>query len=154
MPEFTGFNDCKAGQKVKMKGKPGDGGVFVAHSITLNDAAEEAVIESVIQRIAYEQSALCILDHEIALPGAVTIKDLLRNKISLHGLKAGDRVKLIGKHLESGKFVPEKIKMKDPQGFNVAELQGEIDRVDCEKRALEVLGFTVVVDERTMFYDD
>jgi hypothetical protein len=152
MTEFTGFNDCKAGQKVKMKGKRGNRGTFVAHSITLDDLADQAVIEDLIQSIDHEKNTLCILDHEITLPSDIKIKDFQRNTISLQDLKAGDRVKLIGKYVECRQFVPEKIKMKETGGFNVAELQGVIDQVDLEKKILEVLGFAVVVDEKTTFY--
>jgi hypothetical protein len=152
MYEFTGIHDCKAGQRVKLKGKRGDHGTFVAHSITADDLADQAVIEDLIQSIEHEKNTLFILDHEIALPAAVKIKDFQRNVISLQALKAGDRVKLIGKYLDAKQFVLEKIKMKEPGGFNVAELQGAIDRIDREKKTLEVLGFTVEVNEKTAFY--
>ncbi len=152
MYELTGFNDFKAGQKVKMKGRQGESGAFVAQAITLNDSADQAVIEGLIQSIAYEKNTLRILDCEIALPGSIVIKDLLRNSIALKDLKTGDRVKLIGEYLESKRFVPEKIKMKETAGFSVAELQGVIDRIDLEKKILEVLGFAVAVDEKTRFY--
>ncbi len=152
MYEFTGFSDCKAGLMVKMKGKRDARGAFVAHSITLNDRAEEAVIEDSIQSIDYEQNTLRILDCEIAIPNAIQIKDLQRNAIGLQDLKAGNRVKLIGTYLVSSPLVPEKIKMKETGGFNVAELQGVIERIDFEKKTLEVLGFVVVVDERTAYY--
>jgi hypothetical protein len=152
MQELTGFDDFEAGQCVKMKVKRGNSGAFVAQAVSLNDSADKAVIEDLIQSIAHEKTTLRILDREIALPSDITVKDLLRNTIGLKELKAGDRVKLIGKYSESRQFVPEKIKIKETMGFNVAELQGVIDKVDPEKKILEVLGFPVAVDEKTTFY--
>jgi FkbM family methyltransferase len=146
MDQIIEFNYLKVGHRVKMKGKVGENGVFVAQEISLEAPADQAVIEGLIQGINLPKNTLRLLNHEFAVPNGIEIKDLQRNIIGLKDLKVGDRMKLKGKYLEHKGFVPEKIKMQETTNFNLGELQGEINKIDLEKKTLEVVGFKVVVD--------
>jgi hypothetical protein len=148
MDEFIGFNDLKVGQRVKVKGKPAEDGAFTALEISVKAPADQAEIEGLIQNLDHQKNTLRIFNREIALPGNIEVKTL-QPGAGLKGLKVGDVVKLKGKYSEAKGFVPEKIKLKETMGFNVEELQGDINKIDQEKKTLNVVGFTVVVNEKT-----
>jgi FkbM family methyltransferase len=144
--------DLKVGQRLNVIRKPSEGGAFVALKITMTAQSDEAVIEGFIQNIDHQKNTLCLLDREFALPDGIKIRDLQRNTIGLKDLKVGDRVKLKGTYSERKGFVPKKINMKATIGFSFEMLQGAINKIDQQKRALDVVGFTVMVDERTTIF--
>jgi hypothetical protein len=144
------FNDLKIGQRVKVIVTPDEDNTFVALEIDLdidkNARENKAVIESLIQSSDHQKKTLHLLNREFALPGDIRIRDLQHSVISLKDLKVGDRVKLEGKYSTRQGFVPEKIKVKVGKGFNIGKLQGQIDKIDQEKKTLELVGFTVKIN--------
>ena len=142
---INGFNDLNVGQRLKVKGKLGKDGAFTALEIGVTAPADEAEIEGFIQNLDHEKNTLRLLNHEFALPEGVAIKDL-------RGLNVGDRVKLKGKHSALKEFAPEIIKKKDAMGLGIERLQGHIDKIDREKKALEMLGYTVIVNDDTLIF--
>jgi SAM-dependent methyltransferase len=148
MEQIIRFNDLKVGQRVKVKGKAGEDGVFVAQEISLEGSSDRAEIKGLIQSINHQKNTLYLLNREFVLPDGVAVKDSQRNTIGLKDLKAGDVVKLKGKYSEFKRFVPEKIKMQETAGFDFEELQGDINKIDREKKTLEVVGFKVVFNEK------
>lgn len=149
MDTIVGFNDLQVGQRVKIKGKPGEGGAFVAYAIDIKEPKDQAEIEGFIQSIDHPKNTLRICNREYALPDGLSVKNLQHLGAGLKSLKAGDLVKLKGTYSASKGFLPEKIAMKQNMGFNVQELQGFVDKIDRDKKILEVLGFTVLVSEKT-----
>jgi tetratricopeptide (TPR) repeat protein len=145
------FNDLKVGQRVKVKGKLSESGAFVAQKISVKEPEEESAIEGLIRNIDFQRNILYLLNGEVALPEGIEIKGLQQDMISAKELKTGDRVKLKGKHSPRTGFTPEKIKLQENAAFQMEELQGDIDKIDREKKILEVIGFTVRVDEKTIF---
>ena len=149
-----GFNDLKVGQRLKVTVKVGDDGGFVAIEISMKTPEDEASIESMIQSIDHQQNTLRLLNREFAIPDGIEIKGLQRNIISAKDLKIGDKVKLKGKYSALKGFVPEKIRMKENIGLDLDKLQGDIDKIDREKKILEVVGFTVRVNERGTIFSE
>ncbi|MCI0694726.1 DUF5666 domain-containing protein [candidate division KSB1 bacterium] len=149
MSQFIGFDCLKAGQRVKVKGKPSEDSTFVAGEISIKNRADQAKIEGVIQRLDHQKNTLRIFNRDFALPGDIQVKGLQHNLIDLKELKTGDVVKLKGKYSASNGLMPEKIILKETMGFNVDELHGAIDKIDRAQKTLEVTGFTVVVNEKT-----
>jgi hypothetical protein len=144
------FNDLKVGQRVKVRSMPGGDGAFVALAIDLDlgqkAREDEAVIESLIQGIGHQKKTLHLLNREFALPNGIIIKNSQGNIISFEDLKVGDWAKLEGKYSARKGFVPEKIKVKVGKGFDIGKLQGKIDKIDQEKKTLELVGFTVKIN--------
>ncbi len=149
MEKVIGFNDLEVGKRVKAKGKPGESGTFLALEIATKTPSDQAEIEGLIQSINHQQNTLHILNREIAVPNSIEVKDVNSNSVGFKNLKAGNMVKLKGKYSEAKGFVVEKIKIKETMGFTIEELQGNIDKIDREKKTLQVVGFTVVVNEKT-----
>jgi len=150
------LNDLKVGQRVKVKGELSEDGAFVALEIDLessvNTSIDEAVIEGVIRSIGQQSNTLRLLNREFVLLDGIEINDLQRHIISLKDLRAGDGLKLKGKYSELKGFAPDKIKIKEMIDFNIGKLQGHINKIDRTKKTLEVVGFTVMVDEYTMIF--
>jgi hypothetical protein len=141
------FNDLKVGQRVKVRSMTDKDGEFVAltihRDISKKARADKAVIESFIQSIDHQRKTLHLLNREVALPDGIVMKDSQRNFIGWEALKVGDWVKLQGKYSARKGFVPEKIKVKASRGFDVGKLQGKIDKIDQEKKTLDLAGCTL-----------
>jgi len=148
MDQIIGSNDLKVGQRVKVSGKPGEDGVFVARKICQEAPADDSEIEGLIRSIDHQKNILRLFNREFVLPDSIAVKDLQGNSIDLKDLKAGEVVKLKGTYSTLNGFVPEKIKMKESTGFDLAELQGDIDKIDQEQKTLDVVGFTVSFNEK------
>jgi hypothetical protein len=145
------FNDLKVGHRVKVKGKPGENGAFVALKISVKEPEDEAAIEGLIRSVDDQKNTLRVLTREFVLTNGIEIKGSNHNFIGVNDLKIGDRVKLKGRYSPLTGFVPEKIKLQESADFQMEELQGDIDKVDREKNTLEVIGFTVKANEETVF---
>jgi ADP-heptose:LPS heptosyltransferase/glycosyltransferase involved in cell wall biosynthesis len=150
--QLTGFNDLKAGQSLKVKGKLGEDGVFEALKIRMKAPADEAEIEGLVQSVDHQKNTLRLFNRNFALPDDIAVKDSQHNITALKDLKVGNRVQLKGKYSESKGFVPEKIKVQETTSLGIAELQGNINKIGQEKKTFEVVGFTVVVNEDTIIY--
>ena len=150
MEDIIGFSNLAVGQRAKIKGKPEHSGQFVALEIAMKAPAEHAEIEAIVQNVNANQKTVRVLNRDITIPDGVVVKDLNRNDVGLQDLRSGQMAKLKGKYTAADGLVVEKIKMKETMGFNVEELQGNIDEIDKDKKTLLVNGFTVIVNEKTM----
>jgi ADP-heptose:LPS heptosyltransferase len=153
MDQSIEFNDLKVGQRVKVKGSPDEDAVFVALKIGLVAPADDSEIEGLIQSIDHRKNTLRLLNRDFILLDGITVKDSHRNIIGLKDLKVGDSVKLKGKYSGPEGFVPKKIKRQETTGFDLEELQGNIDKIDREKKILNVVGFTVRARNNTVMND-
>ncbi|GEM_PF-1933340 len=145
------FNDLQIGLRVKVKGTLNESGAFVAQKISVKEPEEESAIDGLIRNVDLRRNILYLLNGAVALPEVIEIKGLQHDVISAKKLKTGDRVKLKGKYSPAAGFAPEKIKLQENTGLQMEEVQGDIDKIDKEKKTLEVIGFTVRVDEKTIF---
>jgi hypothetical protein len=153
MSQATEFNVLQTGQMVQAKGKF-EGGKLVAHEISVEDPDDDTSIEGSVQSIDYEKNMLRILDREISLPKGIVVKDRQRNDTDVKSVKVGDIVKLKGQYSAANGFVPEKIKIQEAMGSQVQELQGTANKIDREKKTLDLVGFTVQATEKTIIEKD
>jgi len=149
MEKTIGFDNLKMGQRVKVKGKPAEGNNFSALEISIKPGDEEAALEGKIQSLDPEKNTLRLMNRDFALNGSVEIKNVQRQPIALKNLKPGDIVKLKGPYSASSGFTPAKVKMQESKGFNIEELQGGINKIDSAQKTLDILGFTVMVNDKT-----
>jgi len=148
MEKTIGFNNLKVGQRIKVKGKPAEGNDFAALGISIKAGDDECALEGRIQQVDAAAGLLRLLNRDFKLNGGVEIRNVQRQPIALPNLKVGDIVKLKGPYAANG-FAPVKVKVQEPKGFNIEELQGKIDKMDAAGKTLEVLGFTVMVSDKT-----
>jgi len=149
MEKTIGFNNLKVGQRVKVKGKPVEGNSFSALEVSIKPGDEDCALEGKIQSLDPAKNSLRLLNRDFMVNGGVDIRNVQRQPIALQNLKAGDIVKLKGPYSESKGFAPVKVKMQESKGFNIEELQGKINQIDAGAKTLDVLGFTIVVNDKT-----
>lgn len=149
MDQFFRFHDLAVGHRVKVKGKLAEDGAFAALQISLRPPDHHASIEGVIQEIDHQNFLLRVLNREIGVPANALIKDAEHQHREFKNLRVEDVVKIKGVYNNNEGLVPIKIKVQETMGFHIDELQGAIDHIDHESRALQLAGFTVAVTERT-----
>lgn len=149
MGQIIGFKDLKVGQRIKIKGQMANEGKLTAVEINVKPDDPEMCIESKLQAVELERNSLRLLNRDFVIGGSAIIKNLPRQVVALKDLKVGDVVKMKGTYSAARGFVAEKIKVQEPRGFRIDELQGAIDKIDREANTIEVLGFTIGVNEKT-----
>lgn len=149
--EIIGFKELKVGQRVKARGKLAEGNTFGALEINVKPPSEglsHASIEGPLQGIDHHNQTLCILNRHVAWPSGAEVKILPSN--GLERLQAGVMVKLKGKYFPQSGFLPEQMKVQETRSFNIEVLEGTIDSIDWEAKTLNVAGFTLTVNRKTM----
>ena len=150
MYDFHGFEELKVGQRLKVKGTPGsDGGTFAALEIAAKEQKDQAEIEGLVQSVDSAGRTLRVVNMSFDIPAGTVIKDVSKMEIELGNIKEGDVVKVKGHYDPSTRFVTEKVKMKESMGFNIEELQGNIDAIDPDSHTIEMIGVKVIVTEKT-----
>ena len=150
MYDFHGFDELKVGQRLKVKGSPGaDGTSFTALEIAMKAQKDQAEIEGQVQKVEDAARVLRVANINFDIPDGTVIKDVMKMEIGLSDLKEGDVVKVKGQYSPSSRFVTEKVKMKESMGFNIEEIQGDIQSIDAGMHTLEMVGMTVRITEKT-----
>ncbi len=149
MAATIGFSNLKIGQRVKVKGKPANDGGFEAMEVEIKPPDEAAALEGKIQNLDAQKSVLRLMNRDFVVSGGVEIKNAQRQSINLATLRVGDIVKLKGTYSAANGFMPAKVKMQEPKGFGIEELQGNIDKIDADRKTLDILGFSVVATDKT-----
>jgi hypothetical protein len=150
MVDLIGFDELHAGQYLKISGKLRRGRLFLAVEISCEPPTDEARLEGPIQSVDLHNQSLRIFSQDIRLQEGTDINDLEQRRVDLSALKPGQMVKLKGAFSRSKGFVPKKIKMKETLDFNIEELQGVVDAIDCEKKTVEVNGVKILVTDKTI----
>jgi len=143
------FEDLRVGQYVIVNGKSRAMEGFLAVEIAIEPERDDAELQSAIEHVDLQRRRIVIFDQEVDIDEASEIKDRDHHRVDLAALQPGQMVKLKGTYSASGGFAPKKIRMKETMGFNIEELRGVINRIDRNKRALEVNGITVLMNDKT-----
>lgn len=149
MAATIGFGNLKVGQRVKVKGKPGNNGDFEALEVEIKPPDDSASLEGRIQNLDGQKKVLRLMNRDFVVANGCEIKSAQRQTINLSALHVGDIVKLKGSYTPDQGFKPVKVKVQEPKGFGIEELQGSIDNIDVEKRTLGILGFAVMATDKT-----
>lgn len=150
MEQIIGFERLKIGQRLKIKGKyQQDSGTFTALEIEALPFEEESSLMGMLEHIDHDQKIIRLLGRDFRVPGGAEVKDLMRQDVALTDFREGAMVKLKGRFLPSGEFIPRLVKMKETFGFNIDKLKGEVAAIDPQANTLLVNGITVKVDPKT-----
>lgn len=149
MEKTMSLNSLQIGQRVKVKGRPGGDGTFQALEVSVKPPDDQVAIEGKIQALDAQQNSLRLMNRDFVLPAGAEIKDVQRQSVPLSKLKIGEVVKLKGTYSATAGLRIERVKMQESKGFSIEELQGDINKIDPEKKTLDVLGITVVLSEKT-----
>ena len=139
------LHELQVGQMLKVSGKFREGKGFLGVKITLELPNEEATLEGLVQNIDLQRRTLRLFDQDIALRNGVEVRDLELGSLGLGDLQVGQMVKVKGCYDDAKGFVPRKVKRGYTMEFNIEEIHGLINKLDVQKRTLEVNGITAVV---------
>lgn len=148
------YDNLQVGQKLRVKGTPGQDDKFLAFEVFSEGPADLAIVQGFVQGIDHQSNTLRILNRELILPGGVEVRDSQSRITDRKAIKATDRVRLWGKYSEPEGFMPGNIKIIDSAAVGIEELRGIVSRIDRENRILHVNGFAVVVNEKTRIGKD
>jgi hypothetical protein len=151
MVDFISFENLSIGQPVKIAGKTVSGRGYLAVEIVLEPAETSPKLEGEVQAIDREHRSIRIFNRELVLQNGIVIKDLEESEVDFQSLEVGSVLKIKGKYVNGAGFVPNKIKMKAGQEFNIEEMQGILDHINFENRSFEVNGVTVLVNDKTVY---
>lgn len=149
MSQIVGFNELKIGQRVKVKGQALEGGKFTALEIVVKPDEEDVSFEGKLQSVELQTRTMRVMQRDFSVQSGVLIKNLARQDVGLDGLKVGDVIKVKGNYSPVRGFVPLKIKVQEPRGFAIDELQGAINKIDREANTIEVTGVAIALNEKT-----
>lgn len=149
MSQIVGFEELKIGQRVKVKGQAAEGGKFMALGIIVKPEEDDVSLEGKLQGVNVENNTLRIMHRDFKLGNGAQIKSLARQDVGLQDLKTGDVIKIKGKYAPATGFTPLKIKVQEPKGFAIDELQGAITKIDRETTSIEVIGLAIALNEKT-----
>ena len=148
MYDYHGFEELKVGQRLKVKGTPGsEAGTFCALEVAAKEQKDQAEIEGVVQSVDYAGRTLRVVNMTFDIPQGTVIKDVSKREIDFENLSEGDVVKVKGRY--NTNFLTEKVKMKESMGFNIEELQGNIDSINADSHMIEMMGVKVIFSEKT-----
>jgi SAM-dependent methyltransferase len=138
----------RVGERIKIKGRRGDGRCFHASKIRPNGQDKQCEeLEGGIEWVDAPTGTFGLL-------GCTVWVDAERRatsawgRVSRGGLTPGTLAKVSGS-FRDGRFTPRRLVIKEPQAVIVDEIQGAIEAIDIAGGSLEVAGFTVRVDTQT-----
>ncbi len=149
MGDVQALLNLQVGQRVKVKGHSDEQGHFNALEVKVKPGEVDAVMEGRLQAVEPEQNRIRLLNRDITLSPTTIVRSADRQDLELSQLKVGEIVKLKGTYSPETGFVVEKVKVQEPKGYYVEELQGYITSLDAEHDVLEVVGMAVKLSART-----
>ncbi|RPI57009.1 MAG: class I SAM-dependent methyltransferase [Acidobacteria bacterium] len=138
----------RVGQRVKVKGKRGEGRSFRASKIRPNDdGLEWEELEGGVEWVDAATGTFGLLGCTVYVDAEYRASDTW-DRAARGALRRGTLAKVSGS-FRDGRFAPERLVIKEPHAVIVEEIQGAISSIDAASACLEVAGFTVRVDART-----
>jgi len=138
----------RVGQRVKVKGKRGEGRSFQATKIRPNDDGlnwEE--LEGGIEWVDAATGTFGLLGCTVWVDAEGRSSGTWE-RVSRGELARGTVAKVSGS-FRDGRFAPQRLVIKEPHAVIVEEIQGAISAIDAASACMEVAGFTVRVDDST-----
>jgi lauroyl/myristoyl acyltransferase len=144
--------ELRVGDRVKVKGRLGEDGIFVALAVKIRPAASgtRTRLRGAIERVDERSKVIRVLDRDIPVPAACRVADHTGKRISLGDVAVGRMLELTGTSPAQGRFVPSRIRLW-PDDWDA--LEGTVQSVDANGRTFQVLGFTVATTEATKVKD-
>lgn len=150
MAQIPGFEGLQPDQRVKLKGKFDEEGVFTAFEVTLRSHDENASIVGLIQEIDHASHTIQLLNRKLKVPADIEVTDFIQNDVRFEDLKPQTMVKIKVKYTAPDTLEPLLIKVRETLGFNIDKLKGEIESIDRDQKIIRVLGFHVRLTEKTV----
>jgi hypothetical protein len=142
------FDDLKAGQALDVDGRMVGPKTIRATSIEVQrGTVRKQEVTGDIETIDVGGRTLSVLGMQVTASSNVIVEDQLDAPVEFSGLKVGRRIKVEGRLGDDGVFHADEIKLKDADP-EVA-LEGPVEQVDGARKAITLVGFTVLVTPAT-----
>lgn len=137
------------GGRVRAVGTVGAEGLLVAVGIEPQPWRPRAVVEATVQTVGHE-GAVHVLGRTVRVAADAVVSGPAGEALTRDAIGAGARVWLGGSWSEAAGFVADEIRLRAPKEFEIAKVAGPARGYDADRGRVEIAGFTVVVNERTM----
>ena len=137
------------GGRVRAVGTVGPEGLLVAVGIEPQPWRPRAVVEATIETLG-RGGAVHLLGRAVHVTPDAMVTGLEGEPLGRDAIAAGARVWLGGSWSEDVGFVADEIRLRAPREFEIVKVAGPARGYDARLGRVEIAGFTVVMNGRTM----
>jgi hypothetical protein len=137
------------GGRVRAVGTMGPEGLLVAVGIEPQPWRPRAVVEATIDTIGRE-GVVHLLGSTVRVTPDARISGPEGEPLTLRAIAAGARAWLGGCWSEAAGFVADEIRLRAAREFEIVKVAGPARDHDAVRGRVEIAGFTVVMDDRTL----
>ena len=137
------------GGRVRAIGTVGPEGLLVAVGIAPQPWRPRAVVEATVETVGRE-GAVHVLGRAVQVTPDAVVSGHGGETLARDAIGAGTRVWLGGRWSEASGFVADEIRLRPPREFEIVKVAGPARGYDAVRGRVEIAGFTVVMNERTM----
>jgi hypothetical protein len=141
------------GGRVRAVGTVGPEGLLVAVGIAPQPWRPRAVVEATVDTVGHE-GAVHVLGRAVQVTPDARVSGLDGEAIPRDAIGAGARVWLGGRWSEASGFVADEIRLRPRREFEIVKVAGPARGYDVERGRVEIAGFTVVMNGRTLLGAD
>ena len=146
---IPGAFELPPGGRVRAVGTVGPEGLLVAVGIEPQAWRPRAVVEATVETVG-RGGAMHVLGRPVqVIPGA-TVSGPGGEALTRDAIGAGARVWLGGRWSATSGFVADQIRLRPPREFEIVKVAGPARAYDAARGRVEIAGFTVVMNDRTM----
>jgi hypothetical protein len=140
------------GGRVCAVGTVGPDGRMVAVGIERQPGRERAVVEATVDTVG-GGGAMSVLGGAVLLAPGARVSGFSGEALPREAIGAGARVWLGGSWSDATGFVADVIRLRARREFEMVKVAGPA-RFDPERGLVEIAGFTVVMNDRTLLVTD
>jgi len=137
------------GGRVRAVGTVGPDGLLVAVGIEPQPWRARAVVEATIEKLGRD-GVVHLLRQAVRVAPDARVSGPEGEPLAPGAIAAGARAWLGGHWTENAGFVADEIRLRAPREFQIVKVAGPARAWDGARGRVEIAGFTVVMDGRTM----
>lgn len=137
------------GGRVRAVGTVGPDGLLVAVGIEPQAWRPRAVVEATVETIG-RGGSVHLLGRAVRVTPDALVSGPEGEPLTRGAIGAGARVWLGGRWTEASGFVADEIRLRAPREFEIVKVAGPARGYDAARGRVEIAGFTVVMNGRTM----
>jgi hypothetical protein len=137
------------GGRVRAVGTVGPQGLLVAVGIAPQPWRPRAVVEATVETVGSEGSVR-VLGSAVRVAGHAVVSGVGGEVLTPAAIGAGARVWVGGSWSEDEGFVADEIRLRAPREFEIVKVAGPARALDTAGGRIQIAGFTVVLNERTL----
>lgn len=141
------------GGRVRAVGTIGPEGLLVAVGIAPQPWRPRAVVEATVETVG-SRGAIHVLGQPVQVSPDAQVSGPDGVSIPRDAIAAGARVWLGGRWSETSGFVADEVRLRPRLEFEIVKVAGPARDYDARSGRVEIAGFTVVMNDRTLLGAD